>query len=392
MLSKTTVTVLGALAAWQGVSAQDNQNRILAEDEATARGLLPEEQVKRVNAMCGALDPDPSSKLPCTIEQVENAELVGQAKKFNATDAEKALGWRDNWKARERLHKARECCILCKHDAYNKGYDKAGLAANQAFWYLNNFYSQKNYLDAWEAEEKKGAAANFSVLLDEWKWRSEGKESWVQADNRTAEQVGLDTNRDCSSLGRPGTVDIKPNGTNATAITVEYQVPAIYYPVVEVNVTYYIARPIRIVASLQSGRVSGKAFIEAAVRVQDVEVRPENRKKAVDVGQCNCAPQASLPLLSLSAYVSVGSPVDGTSLRMGGLPGAEQSGSRGGRPASSGSTPSKTGASNNHGSSGGKGGSAGDRTGKATYGSDGNWQVNVDVNMQDGEEDIPWCD
>ncbi|RDA87126.1 hypothetical protein CP532_4265 [Ophiocordyceps camponoti-leonardi (nom. inval.)] len=196
MVSKTTIAMLGALASYQGVSAN-----LKPIDQAVKDGNLPVDKAEAEFESCGGKKIDPTSSKPCDIELVENAKLFGIVTAMkDKSDATRAKGWLELWE-KSPVHHARECCIQCKLDVWHKSGKAAGMTPHQAQVMKTEFYSREKYLDAWKAPD-----ANFTELMDEWSWRS-SRTPWPAAEADKSEQdVKFVRDETCPSLpGEPKT-------------------------------------------------------------------------------------------------------------------------------------------------------------------------------------------
>ncbi|PHH62978.1 hypothetical protein CDD81_6403 [Ophiocordyceps australis] len=289
MFSKAAVALLGALATYQGASAQ----AVKPVDQATEEGILNPQQVESVEQMCGTLNPIQDSTLPCEVEQYENSLLAAAAQNVkNKQDKEEARAWFGKWKANKRFHQARRCCIDCKLKAWEGNNSlAAGMTPSQAKWWRDTFYDAEAYSAAWEAEKK-----DFSMLLNEWAWR-QSKFPYDKAtieNTQSRSEVGYQAVEDCGSLPEKANESIVKDISNTTVIVPATCVPVITYQNARTNVTQQVDKTFYlqakwIVAIVDSlGNCEGTHFDAPAVKIDEVPSvnKADLPARAIPVNKC----------------------------------------------------------------------------------------------------------
>ncbi|RCI12151.1 hypothetical protein L249_0961 [Ophiocordyceps polyrhachis-furcata BCC 54312] len=231
MLSKTTFAMLGAFAAYQGVSAN-----LKPVDQAVKDGDLPVDAAETVYQSCGGKKIDPTSSKPCDMELVENAKLFGIVTAMkDKSDPARTKGWLELWQ-NSSIHHARDCCIQCKLDVWHQSGKAAGMSPNQAQKIKTEFYSRDKYLKAWEAKD-----ANHAELMDEWQWRS-SRYSWPAAEESKSEQdVKFVRDETCPSLPNEPKTELPKEALGQTVVCPTVPNSFLAYEPIAVNGTEHSA-------------------------------------------------------------------------------------------------------------------------------------------------------
>lgn len=278
MVSKNSMTVLGAFVAVQGVAAQ-----VWGVDESRNASVIPLPLERRLQ-FCDSGDKfSAESTLPCDLEKYEDGRLLQQAG-LNLTDkndlanATKMVAYRDAVKQLTFRRQAQDCCLSCKllHKVHNREQDQ--------FW--RQFYAPAKIdlwyaqVDKWAANETQGPVAPLWEFLQ-------------SLNNATFPHSGLDFQMlnvtehkpasYCPELG-------KPESTTSDA-SVTYPGPCVPFAAAEpssvkrnvTDVKQFVACPINCLNGSQ-----GQTVVNTAKVVSEFQVEAKIALGAFTTAQCAC--------------------------------------------------------------------------------------------------------